>query len=129
MTREELILRVAVRLGSPKLGNSLRLRLEQHLDTALARRIIAAAGRDGELLSGATPTFGRYDYDFLLRTLRTLCPGEAAYEEAEVTRAVATYLGYGQVTEAIRERMQRVFQWAAQEEALEVRDGWIRRLT
>ncbi|MFL6195391.1 MAG: hypothetical protein ACJ75H_14535 [Thermoanaerobaculia bacterium] len=126
MTREELILRVAVRLGCPKFGKSIRVRLEQHVDVALARRIV---GLNGDLLSGATPTFGRYDYVFLLRTLRTLMKEGVAYEEGEITRAMAAHLGYGQVTEAIRERMQRVFQWADQNGLLEVRDGWLRRVT
>ena len=43
----------------------------------------------------------------------------------EIVRAVAAWLGYGQVTPAIRERMDRVFLWAAQDGALEVREGRI----
>lgn len=121
ISREELIRKVAVRLGSPRFGKSIRARLEMHVEVAVARRIVA---RKGELLTGATPTFGRYDYVFLMETVRQLAR-DAEFEKDEIVRAVAAWLGYGQVTPAIRERMDRVFQWAAQEGRLEIRDGRI----
>ena len=122
MSREELIRRVATRLGSPKFGKTVRARLEAHLAVAVERRIVAV---QGELLAGATPTFGRYDYKFLIRVLRTLMERrqEPEVEKEELARAVVGYLGYGQVTNAIRERLERVFQWAAQDGELAVRDG------
>jgi type I restriction enzyme S subunit len=120
MSREELIRRVAARLGSPRFGKSVRARLEGHVEVALARRIVA---RKGELLTGATPTFGRYDYGFLMATVERLTVRGAEFEKDEIVRAVATYLGYGQVTPAIRERMDRVFLWAAQDGKLAVREG------
>jgi type I restriction enzyme S subunit len=122
MSREELIRRVAARLGSPRFGKSIRARLEGHVEVAFQRRIVA---RKGELLTGATPTFGRYDYRFLLATVEGLAARGAEHEKDEIVRAVATYLGYGQVTPAIRERMDRVFLWAAQDGKLEIRDGRI----
>jgi type I restriction enzyme, S subunit len=121
ISREELIRKVAVRLGSPRFGKSIRARLEAHVEVAVARRIVA---RKGELLTGATPTFGRYDYVFLMETVRQLAR-DAEFEKDEIVRAVAAWLGYGQVTPAIRERMDRVFQWAAQEGWLEIREGRI----
>jgi hypothetical protein len=120
MSREDLIRRVAVRLGSPRFGKSVRARLERHVEVALQRRIVA---RKGDLLTGATPTFGRYDYRFLLATVAGLAARGAEHEKDEIVRAVATYLGYGQVTPAIRERMDRVFLWAAQDGQLEIREG------
>jgi type I restriction enzyme, S subunit len=124
LSREELIRRVATRLGSPKFGKTVRARLEAHLEIAVERRIVAV---QGELLAGATPTFGRYDYKFLIRVLRTLMAEERGVEhdKEELARAVVGYLGYGQVTNAIRERLERVFQWAAQDGELAVRDGRI----
>jgi type I restriction enzyme S subunit len=127
MTREELIRRVAARLGCPRFGKIMRARLERHLDVALARRIIsirADAGK-GDLLSGATPQFGRYDYGFLMTTVERLVPPGTEVEKEELVRALATHLGYGQVTSAIRERMDRVFQWAAHDGRLESRGGRI----
>ncbi|MFL6258531.1 MAG: hypothetical protein ACJ76Y_02360 [Thermoanaerobaculia bacterium] len=121
MTLDELIRKVAARLGSPRFGKTFRARLETHVEVAAARRIVA---HQGDLLTGATPTFGRYDYVFLMETVRQLARG-AELEKDEIVRAVAAHLGYGQVTPAIRERMDRVFQWAAQEGRLEVRDGRI----
>jgi type I restriction enzyme S subunit len=116
--REELIARVAARLGLPKLGKSVRARLEKHLEIALARRIVA---REGDLLAGATPTFGRYDYQFLVLTAQTLLRG-GEREQSDLIRAVAGHLGYSQVTFAIRVRMERVFVWAVQNGMLAVRD-------
>ncbi|HET9209667.1 MAG TPA: hypothetical protein VFR03_04680 [Thermoanaerobaculia bacterium] len=122
MTRDELIRKVAARLGSPRFGKSFRARLETHIEVAVARRIVAVKE---DLLTGATPTFGRYDYVFLLETVRKLVERGAEVEKDETVRAVAAWLGYGQVTPAIRERMDRVFLWAAQEGRLEVRGGRI----
>lgn len=116
--REELIARVAARLGLPKLGKSVRARLDKHLEIALARRIVA---REGDLLAGATPTFGRYDYQFLVLTAQTLLRG-GEREQSDLIRAVAGHLGYSQVTFAIRVRMERVFVWAVQNGMLAVRD-------
>jgi hypothetical protein len=120
MNRDELIRRVAARLGSPRFGKSVRARLEGHVEVALQRRIVA---RKGDLLTGATPTFGRYDYRFLLATIAGLAERGIEHEKEEIVRAVATWLGYGQVTSAIRERMDRVFLWAAQDGQLAIREG------
>jgi type I restriction enzyme S subunit len=124
LSREELIRRVATRLGSAKFGKTVRARLEAHLAVAVERRIVAF---QGELLVGATPTFGRYDYKFLVWVIRTLMAKRRDHEhdKEELARAVVGYLGYGQVTNAIRERLERVCQWAAQDGELAVRDSRI----
>ena len=122
LPREALIERVAVRLGCPKLGKSVRARLEKHLEIAVDRRIV---GREGDLLAGATPTFGRYEYRFLVDTARTLLKRDGEREQGELVRSLAAHLGYSQVTFAIRARMERVFQWAAQNGMLEAREGRI----
>lgn len=120
MDREELIRKVAGRLGFPKLSRGVRDRLEANVEAALARRILA---RKGDLLTGATPTFGRYDFAFLLRTVLALFPKGSAHTSAEIIDAVARHLGYGQVTAAIRFRMERVLEWAVQNGEAEVRGG------
>ena len=56
-------------------------------------------------------------------TVAGLAARGAEHEKDEIVRAVAAYLGYGQVTPAIRERMDRVFLWAAQDGQLEIREG------
>lgn len=120
MDREELIRKVAGRLGFPKLNRGVRDRLEANVEAALARRILA---RKGDLVTGATPTFGRYDFAFLLRTVLALFPKGSRCASAEMIDAVARHLGYGQVTAAIRFRMERVLEWAVQNGEAEVRDG------
>lgn len=115
--REELIGRVAERLGAQEVGKSVRARIERHLKTAIARRIVA---QEGDLLTGATPTFGRYDFRFLIRMTKSLMEPGVEYDRAELVRAVAATLGYSQMTLAIRTRMDRVFEWAAQQGELQV---------
>ena len=58
-------------------------------------------------------------------TIETLAAPGVEMEKEELVRALAAYLGYGQVTTAIRERMERVFQWAAQDGRLVVGERWI----
>lgn len=122
ITREELIERVAFRLRCPKFGKSVRTRIEKNLKVAIARRIVA---QEGDLLSGATPTFGRYDYDFLIRMTKSLMEPGVEYDRAEVVRAVAASLGYSQMTASIRDRMDCVFEWMAHQGALGIQDDKI----
>ncbi|HEV2855141.1 MAG TPA: restriction endonuclease subunit S [Thermoanaerobaculia bacterium] len=122
MSREELIRKVAVRLGCPKFGRSVRARLEAHVKAAVERRIVVPKG---DLLTGATPTFGRYDFVFLMRTVAALAAKGIEHEKDELIAAVAGHLGYGQVTAAIRDRMERVLEWAVQNGEIEVRGGRI----
>jgi type I restriction enzyme S subunit len=122
MTREELILRMAARLEWSPFNKVMRAQLERHIEVALARRIIARdIAREGELLTGATPQFGRYDFGFLMATIERLAPPGSEVDKGEIVRALAAYLGYGQVTSAIRERMDRVFLWAAHDGRVEIR--------
>ncbi|HYO13164.1 MAG TPA: restriction endonuclease subunit S [Thermoanaerobaculia bacterium] len=111
LSREDLIKRVAFRLGCPTFGKSVRARIDRHLRIAVTRRIVDL---EGELLRGATPTFRGYDFQYLIRTARSLMQPGVRYDRAEIVRAVAGSLGYSQITVAIRERMDRVFQWADQ---------------
>lgn len=124
MTREELIRKVAVRLGCPRFGKSIRARLERHVEVALARRIVEV--KDG-LLCGATPTFARYDWNFLVRTVRSLLKDGVERSTGELINAMASYLGYGQVTVPIRERTERILTWASQNGLVEMREGKVQR--
>ena len=124
MTREELIKKVAIRLNCPRFGKSIRARLERHVEVAFTRKIVEI--KDG-LLCGATPTFARYDWNFLVRTVRTLLKDGVERGTGDLIAAVASYLGYGQVTAPMRERMERILLWASENGFLEVRDGKVTR--
>jgi type I restriction enzyme, S subunit len=120
----ELLRRVAGRLGSRRLGKHLRGRLRELLATAEARRILA---REGDLWVGATPNFARYDTDFLAAAaVEAVRPGEEL-EPAALIRAVASHLGYSQVTAAIRARMETVLHAAVRRGLLAARGGRLRR--
>lgn len=106
MSEDELIRGVADRLGVERLGKKVRSRLVEHLATAIERRIVA---RRGDRLEGATPTFARYDDEFLLHVVRTVLRSGVEYEPLAVIRSVASHLGYGQVTAALRSRMEGLF--------------------
>lgn len=107
MTENELLRRVALRLGGSRLTKSLRSRLQELLELALERRIVA---REGDLYMGATPKLGRYDDEFLLDTLRAVLKEGDELDRRTLTRSVAAYLGYSQVTAAMRDRMDEVFE-------------------
>lgn len=120
MSEDELIRRVADRLGVERLGKKVRTRLAEHLATAVERRIVA---RRGERLEGATPTFARYDDEFLLLAVRTVLRSGVEYDLQTVVRAVASHLGYGQVTAAVRSRMEGLLRIAVRRGLLVTRDG------
>jgi type I restriction enzyme S subunit len=124
VAEEELLRRVAARLGIPRFGRSVRTRLRKHLEVALARRIVA---RRGDLLAGATPTFARYDDEFLLGVLRSVLQTGVDYDHLFAVRLVASHLGYGQVTAALRSRMEEIFRAGARKGLLTFQDGRVRR--
>ena len=124
MSEEDLIRRVADRLGVERLGRKVRSRLTEHLVTAAERRIVV---RRGERLEGATPTFARYDDEFLFQVVcRLLRPG-VEYDILAAVRAVASHLGYGQVTAAVRNRMESLFRTGVRRGLLMMRDDKIWR--
>jgi type I restriction enzyme S subunit len=119
MGEDELIRRVADRLGVERLGKKVRSRLVEHLVTAIDRRIVA---RRGDRLEGATPTFARYDDEYLLQVVRTVLRGGVEHDIQAAVRSVASYLGYGQVTAAVRNRMEGLFRNGARRGLLGMRD-------
>jgi type I restriction enzyme S subunit len=119
VSEDELIRRVADRLGVARLGRKVRSRLAEHLATAVERRIVV---RRGEMLEGATPTFARYDDEFLLRVIRTVLRSGVEYDTLTAVRNVAGYLGYGQVTAAVRSRMEGLFRSGVRRGLLGMRD-------
>ena len=108
-TIDELIEAVAVRLKVPEPGPELQAVIGRHVEVALERRILA---RKGDRLVGATPKIGRYDGEFLLGVLGRVMREEAAYDRKQLSRMVASWLGYDQVTAAIRDRLDEIFQEA-----------------
>lgn len=119
VSEDELIRRVADRLGVARLGRKVRSRLLEHLTTAIERRIVV---RRGDRLEGATPTFARYDDEFLLLVVRTLLRPGVEHDAQATVRAVASYLGYGQVTAAVRNRMEGLFRTGVRRGQLGMRD-------
>jgi type I restriction enzyme S subunit len=120
----DLLRRVARRLGHRRLTRSIQVRLEEFLTLALARRIVA---REGDLLVGATPNFGRYEQEFLLQALWSVLRKGVEYERLAVCRALAARLGYSQVTAAMRDRMEEIFGVAIRMGLLEARGSRIVR--
>lgn len=108
-TIDELIEAVAVRLKVPEPGVELQEVIGRHAEIALERRILA---RKGDRLVGATPKIGRYDGEFLLGVLGRVMREDAAYDRKQLSRMVASWLGYDQVTAAIRDRLDEIFQEA-----------------
>jgi type I restriction enzyme S subunit len=124
VSADDLIRRVADRLGVARLGRKVKARLAEHLATAIERRIVA---RCGDLLEGATPTFARYDDEFLLHLVRGLLRPGVEYDIAAVARNVASHLGFGQVTAAMRGRMERLFVVGARRGLLVLHGGKVWR--
>lgn len=124
LSEDELIRQVADRLGVPRLGKNIRARLVEHLGIAIDRRIVV---RRGDTLEGATPTFARYDDDYLLQVLRSILRPGTQYEPGAVVRSVASHLGYGQVTGAVRSRMEELFRSGARRGLLGLGEGKIWR--
>jgi type I restriction enzyme S subunit len=124
MSQDELIRQVADRLGIARVGRKIRARLLELLEVAVARRIVA---RRGDLLEGATPTFARYDDEFLFQALRPLLRLGTEYEFGAVAKGVASHLGYGQVTGALRSRMEGLFRTGVRRGILGAHDGKIWR--
>jgi hypothetical protein len=108
-TDEELIADVAGRLKMPEPDPDLQEVIGRHVEIAIERRILA---RKGERLVGATPKIGRYDSEFLLGVLGRVMRDDTAYDRKQLSRMVASWLGYDQVTAAIRDRLDEMFQEA-----------------
>jgi hypothetical protein len=106
VSEDELIRKVARRLGIGRLGKKQRRHLREHLEVAIDRRIVV---RRGDLLEGATPTFARYDDEFLFKVLRSVLRRATECEVDDAVRMVASHLGFGQVTAAVRSRMHGLF--------------------
>lgn len=111
LSRDELLRRTAFRLGGPRSSRGAGRELERYLELALERGIVAC---ENGLYFGAAPNFGRYDFDFLIRAALWVLADGAECGRLEVTEEVASHLGFSQVTAAIQERMERVYQWGAQ---------------
>jgi hypothetical protein len=80
------------------------------------------------MLEGATPTFARYDDDFLFHVLRSsILRAGIEQETAAVIRSVASHLGYGQVTGAVRNRMEDVFRSGVRRGLLGMSEGKVWR--
>lgn len=105
MPREELLQRVAQRLGYQRLGyqrlgNAIRERLKNHLRAALRRHIIAADGP--ELVVAETTSMGDYELDELVDVLRSVMRKGQAMQREDVIRAVASHLGFTRLVDSVQ---------------------------
>lgn len=108
-TGEELIEAVAARLNVAEPDAELRAEIGRHVEIALERRILA---RKGDRLVGATPKIGRYDDEFLLGVVGQVLREGAALDRKQLSRAVVSWLGYDQLTAAMLDRLDEIFQVA-----------------
>jgi hypothetical protein len=120
MNEGELLRRVAVRLGSARAERLEPDELATLLQMALERRIVYRAG---SLLQAATPKFARYDDGFLLDVTKSLLAGGREVDRRSLTREVAAHLGYSQVTAAMRDRMEEVFEVGIRHGLLSAQEG------
>jgi hypothetical protein len=109
-TVEELVQAVALRLKkTPEPGPELQATLRGHVEIAIERRILA---RQGDRLVSATPKIGRYDDEFLLGAVGQAMRDGVSYDRKQLSRAVASWLGYDQLTAAMSERLDEIRQEA-----------------
>lgn len=108
-TDEELIEAVAARLKLSDPSPEMCGELGRHIEIAVERLILA---RKGERLVGITPKIGRYEEEFLLGVLGRVMREGIACDRKKLSRMVASWLGYDQVTAAIRDRLDDIFQLA-----------------
>lgn len=118
-TEDELIEAVADRLKIADLDAEARAGLGRHLEIAVERRILT---RKGDRLVGATPKIGRYEEELLLGVLGQVMRPGVSYDRKKLSRAVASWLGFDQLTAAIRDRLDDIFQLAVRRGLLRV-DG------
>jgi len=104
-TAEELIRAVAARMKVPEPGAELQATLRRHVEIAIERRILA---RKGDRLVAATPKIGRYDAEFLLAVLGEAMREGVSYDRKQLSRTVASWLGYDQLTAAMSERLDEI---------------------
>jgi hypothetical protein len=124
MTETELLRAVAQRLGYTRLGQNVHTELKKHLRAAIRRGIIE---RDGDYVFCPTAIFRNYDDEFLLESLKSAMAKDREYDREEVLYNLALYLGYSNVTDAMRERMKAIFNMAIRRGSLGKRGKWVLR--
>jgi type I restriction enzyme S subunit len=116
-TAEELVRAVAARMKVPEPGPELQATLRRHVEIAIERRIL---GRKGDRLAAATPKIGRYESEFLIEALGEAMREGVSYDRKQLSRTVASWLGYDQLTAAMSERLDEIRQEAVRRGLLAV---------
>jgi len=106
ISEDDMLREVARQLDYQRLTKGIKQELKGHLKTAVRRNIIE---RNGSILRAATPRFNDYEDDFLRNTLKSVMRKGYEYDRNEVTKAMATYLGFSTVTQSIRTRMKSIY--------------------
>jgi len=124
LTETDLLREVARRLGYQRLGKNVHAELKSHLRAAIRRRIVE---RDGEYVVCPTSIFRNYDTEFLRARLKSVMALGREYTRDDVIHNLAEYLGYRNVTAAMRDHMKSVFNSAIRHGELGYRGQWIWR--
>ena len=118
-TDEEMIEAVAIRLKIHQPERDFSAELGPFLQTAL-ERLILGRREDGRLF-GATPKIGRYEDELLLRVPGQVMREGVTYDRRQLSRMMASWLGYDQLTAAMRDRFDEVLQEAIRRGLVELR--------
>lgn len=118
-TDEEMIEAVAIRLKIHQPERDFSVELGPFLRTALDRLILGR--RENGLLFGATPKISRYEDDFLFGVPGQVMREGVTYDRRQLSRALASWLGYDQLTVAMRDRFDEVLQEAIRRGLVELR--------
>ncbi len=117
-TPEELVAAAAARLKVAEPGDPEHLAcIRQHVEIAVERRILA---RRGDRLVAATPKIGRYEDEFLLAALGQALREGVSYDRKQLSRTVASWLGYDQLTAPMSDRLDEIRQEAVRRGLLAV---------
>lgn len=97
--RTELLRAVVGLLGYQRLIPRLKETLKGHMRAAIRRGILEA---DGDCVRALTTTMDDYTRESLRDTICSVMRPGTTYDRADVIRAVARYLGFTRLSEAVR---------------------------
>jgi len=106
LEREELLKEVSVLLGYKRLGPRIEEALRGHLRAAIRRKIIES---EGTQVRASTTTMADYALDDLREAFVSVMRIGTRYEREDVIRAIASYLGFSNLTTTIQDAMKSAF--------------------
>ena len=122
--RKEMLRDVAGLLGYERLSARVKETLKGNMRAAIRRGILES---DGNLIRALSGTMDDYRREFLRDTLSSVMRKGTTYEREDVIRALACYLGFSRVTDAVREPIKSAINSAIRQGILSYAGGVIRR--